>query len=51
MVAFCHTHSVEVRAVRFFFDGNSLCCDATPNSLGMEDGDEIDVMLTQIGGK
>lgn len=50
MIAFGRQQSVDIRAVRFLFEGQILRGDETPTSLGAEDGDEIDVMLSQIGG-
>ena len=50
MIAFGRQHSVDIRAIRFLFEGQILRGDETPTSLGAEDGDEIDVMLSQIGG-
>ena len=50
MIAFGRQQSVDIRAIRFLFEGKILRGDETPTSLGAEDGDEIDVMLSQIGG-
>lgn len=33
------------------FDGNSVSSSSTPAGLGMEDGDEIDAFLSQVGGE
>lgn len=36
--------------VRFLFDGERLHETQTPKSLSMETGDEIDVLVEQVGG-
>ena len=36
---------------RFIFDGNRIEDDSTAKSLGLSEGDAIDVMLQQTGGK
>jgi len=41
---------MDSRSVRFMYEGNSLSLSSTPESLSMEDGDEIDAFLAQIGG-
>ena len=33
------------------FEGNSVSSSSTPAGLGMEDGDEIDAFLSQVGGE
>ena len=47
---FCARMSADPRSIRFLYDGNVLDLNATPEKLGMEDGDTIDAMLSQIGG-
>ncbi|OLL23402.1 Ubiquitin-like protein pmt3/smt3 [Neolecta irregularis DAH-3] len=37
--------------VRFLVDGERVKPDDTPNSLDMEDGDQIEVMIEQVGGQ
>jgi small ubiquitin-related modifier len=37
--------------VRFLFDGERLHEGQTPKDLNMENGDEIDVVIEQVGGK
>ena len=51
MDQFCRLQSVDKRSIRFMFDGNTIASSATPESLKMEDGDEIDAFLSQIGGR
>lgn len=36
--------------VRFLFDGERLHETQTPKDLNMENGDEIDVVIEQVGG-
>lgn len=36
--------------VRFQFDGERIMEKNTPEELGMQNGDEIDVVIEQIGG-
>ncbi|KAL9937862.1 hypothetical protein V8E36_003407 [Tilletia maclaganii] len=36
--------------IRFVFDGDRITDECTPSSLGMEDNDEIDAMVEQVGG-
>ena len=49
MLAFCTRVSQDPRSIRFLFDGSVLDPEGTAESLNMEDGDEIDAMLSQIG--
>ena len=50
MMVWCTRVSADPRSVRFLFDGHTLDPEGTPESLEMEDNDEIDVMLSQVGG-
>ncbi|KAE8216081.1 hypothetical protein CF319_g4887 [Tilletia indica] len=36
--------------IRFVFDGDRITDECTPASLNMEDNDEIDAMVEQVGG-
>ena len=36
--------------VRFLFDGERLRDTQTPKEVGMENGDQIDVVVEQVGG-
>ena len=42
---------VPIKSLRFFFDGNRINDEETPNSLEMAQGDVIDVYQEQTGGK
>ncbi|KAI8470056.1 MAG: small ubiquitin-like modifier 2 [Monoraphidium minutum] len=48
--AYANKKSLDVRAIKFLFDGNRLQDDMTPAEMEMEDGDAIDAMLEQVGG-
>lgn len=37
--------------MRFVFDGQRLRPESSPAELEMEDGDVIDVMIEQLGGR
>jgi small ubiquitin-related modifier len=50
MSSFCERASMDARSIRFMFDGSVLHPEATAEGLGMEDDDEIDAMLSQVGG-
>ncbi|KAJ1397469.1 Ubiquitin-like domain superfamily [Sesbania bispinosa] len=50
MIAYCEQKSVDFNAIVFLFDGRRLRPEQTPDQLEMQDGDEIDAMLHQIGG-
>jgi len=39
-----------VGAVRFVFDGHRLNTETTPAEMGMQDGDCVDCLITQVGG-
>lgn len=36
--------------VRFLYDGERILEKNTPNDLNMQSGDEIDVVIEQVGG-
>jgi len=50
MDSFCQHNSLDPRSVKFLYDGATLNPESSPESYHMEDGDEIDAMLTQVGG-
>ena len=37
--------------VRFLYDGERILEKNTPNDLNMQSGDEIDVVVEQVGGQ
>jgi len=51
MTAYCDRQSVDLGSIAFLFDGQRLRPDQSPEELDMEDGDEIDAMLHQTGGR
>ena len=50
MDAYCQRQGLANNQCRFIFDGERIKDDDNPNSLEMENGDEIDVMVEQTGG-
>lgn len=51
MDAYCQRQSLSAANVRFLFDGERLHENQTPKELNMENGDEIDVVIEQVGGQ
>lgn len=49
--AYSKRKSVPISALRFMLDGERIQADATPESLDLEDKDQIDVFLEQTGGR
>ena len=45
-----HPIKLAINNVRFLFDGERLNENQTPKELNMESGDEIDVVIEQVGG-
>jgi len=50
MDAYANRQGVNLRAVRFLFDGERIGENQTPKELGLEDQDSIDVVMEQVGG-
>nr|CAB3474841.1 unnamed protein product [Digitaria exilis] len=51
MDLYCGKHSLNPKAVKFLGpDGSHIRPMQTPNDVGLEDGDAIDLMLDQEGG-
>ncbi|KAF2273569.1 ubiquitin-like protein [Westerdykella ornata] len=50
MDAFCERQGKSIQSVRFLFDGTRVQPQDNPESLGMEDGDTLEVHQEQIGG-
>ena len=48
--AYAQRKGVDKAAMRFLLDGSRLAGDETPKSLELEDQDQIDAMLEQVGG-
>ena len=49
MNAFCQHRGIQMREVRFLFNGNRINGSSTPEELEMEDGDVVDVIVEQCG--
>merc|ERR1711990_101813 len=50
MNAFCSRQNLDRGQWVFLYDGERISPENTPEQLGMEDNDEIDAMIHQIGG-
>lgn len=50
MQAFCDRTGKDLRATRFFVDGDRVEKEQTPNDLDMEDGDALEAFQEQLGG-
>ncbi|KAK8924009.1 Small ubiquitin-related modifier 2 [Platanthera zijinensis] len=50
MNAYCDRQSFDFNSIAFLFDSRGLHGEQTPDEVEMEDEDEIDAMLHQIGG-
>ncbi|KAF2671961.1 ubiquitin-like protein [Microthyrium microscopicum] len=50
MGAFCDRQGKAVGSCRFMFDGDRVQPEDTPDQLGMNDGDVLEVYQEQIGG-
>jgi small ubiquitin-related modifier len=50
MNAYCQRQSLEISQIVFLYEGSRIQMEDTPEALGIEDGDEIDAMIHQIGG-
>ena len=48
--AYASKKAIDVKQIKFVFDGQRLSETDTPESMGMEDGDNIDAFLEQVGG-
>ncbi|RGB28282.1 ubiquitin-related domain-containing protein [Rhizophagus diaphanus] len=51
MDAYCERQGKSLNSLRFLYDGDRVQSHNTPAELEMEDGDAIDVMVEQIGGR
>ncbi|PON91896.1 Rad60/SUMO-like domain containing protein, partial [Trema orientale] len=47
---YCLKMKLDFHTVRFLFEGARIRPNHTPKELKMEDGDEIDAMIDQMGG-
>ena len=49
--AYAQKAGLDINAIRFTFDGETIQKENTAKMLEMEDNDQIDVFLQQVGGK
>ena len=51
MQKYCERQGItNMQNVRFLYDGERILEKNTPNDLNMQSGDEIDVVVEQVGG-
>jgi small ubiquitin-related modifier len=48
--AFCKRSNIDPSTMRFFFSGERINEDQTPEDLGLHDGDKIDAFVRQVAG-
>lgn len=48
--AFCKRSNVDPSTMRFFFQGERIQEDETPESLGLKEGDKIESFVRQVAG-
>ena len=48
--AYATRKGVETNSLRFLLDGERIADDQTPKTLELEDQDQIDCVLEQLGG-
>ena len=51
MDAFAQRKGIAPNSLRFMLDGQRVEGDNTPKMLELEDNDQIDVVLEQVGGR
>ncbi|KAL6760239.1 small ubiquitin-like modifier 1 [Haematococcus lacustris] len=49
--AYCAKKGQDVATLRFLFDGKRIEPSSTPAMIDMEDGDSIDCLIMQLGGR
>mmetsp|Transcript_34610 Transcript_34610/g.83923 ORF Transcript_34610/g.83923 Transcript_34610/m.83923 type:complete len:96 (-) Transcript_34610:177-464(-) len=49
-IRYARDKNVQLSSLRFLFDGERIEEKDTPKTLEMEDGDQVDVFLEQLGG-
>ncbi|KAH8883983.1 ubiquitin-like protein [Thozetella sp. PMI_491] len=50
MTAFCERQGKTLQSVRFLFEGQRVQPSDTPDTLEMQDGDQLEVHQEQVGG-
>jgi len=48
--AYAGKKGIDVASMRFMLDGEAVDFDSTPEALDLEDNDQIDCFLQQVGG-
>jgi small ubiquitin-related modifier len=48
--AFCRRNNLDPMTIRFFFQGERINEDHTPDDLGLQDGDKVDSFVRQTAG-
>ncbi len=48
--AYAGKKGIDVNSMRFMLDGEGVDHESTPNDLDLEDNDQIDCFLQQVGG-
>merc|ERR1711907_615169 len=51
MNAFCQRQSLNMSQIVFLYDGARITPENTAEELGLEEGDEIDAMISRMGGR
>jgi|TARA_B110000208_G_C11490952_1_gene329542 small ubiquitin-related modifier len=51
MKAFASQHNFDLTSLKFIFDGVRITKEDTPKTLELEDGDQVDCFLEQVGGE
>jgi small ubiquitin-related modifier len=49
-VAYASKKGVAPNSLRFLLDGDRIKGDQTPDDLDLQDGDQVDAVLEQVGG-
>jgi hypothetical protein len=48
--SYAQNKGIQPDTIKMFFDGERLDLEASPSTIGIEDGDVVDVHYSQIGG-
>ena len=48
--AFCKRSNIDPSTIRFFYQGERIDEEQTPDDLGLHDGDKIDAFIRQTAG-
>lgn len=50
MEKYCERINIPLNSANFIYDGERICTYNTPNELNMNNNDEINVIIEQVGG-